>query len=146
MSDSSRPHGLYGGLLYVPFCRWGDWGSWRLKWLVKLEGVFEEMVCLCAKSLQSYLTLCDPLTVAHQAPLSMGFFRQECWSGLSCPPLGDLPNPRIKPTSLMSPELAGGFFTTGSATWEGLEEMLFRQRNLTARIFRPHRTLVNLPK
>ena len=37
-------------------------------------------------------------TVAHQAPLSMGFSRQEYWSGLPCPPLGDLPDPGIKPT------------------------------------------------
>ena len=56
-------------------------------------------------------------TAAHQAPLSMGFSRQEYWSGLPCFPPGDLPNPGIKPTSLMSPALAGRFFTT-SATWE----------------------------
>ena len=56
-------------------------------------------------------------TVACQAPLSMGFSRQEYWSGLPCPPPGDLPNPWIKPTSLKSPALADGFFTTG-ATWE----------------------------
>ena len=53
-----------------------------------------------------------PWTVAFQAPLSMGFSRQECWSGLPCPPPGDLPNPRIKSTSLTSPALADGFFTT----------------------------------
>ena len=52
-----------------------------------------------------------------QAPLSMGFSGQEYWSGLLCPPPGDLPNPGIEPLSLMSPALAGGFFTT-SATWE----------------------------
>ena len=52
-----------------------------------------------------------------QAPLSMSFSRQEYWSGLPFPPLGDLSNPGIKPTSLMSPALAGGFFTTG-ATWK----------------------------
>ena len=46
-----------------------------------------------------------------------GFSRQEYWSGLPCPPPGDLPNQGIKPTSLMSPALAGRFFTT-SATWE----------------------------
>ena len=51
-------------------------------------------------------------TVARQAPLSMGSSRQEYWSGLPCPPPGDLPNPGIKPTSLESPALAGGFFTT----------------------------------
>ena len=56
-------------------------------------------------------------TVAHQAPLSMGFFRQEYWSGLLCPPPGDLPNSQIKPESFVSPAFAGGFFTT-SATRE----------------------------
>ena len=55
-----------------------------------------------------------PWTVAHQTPLSMGFPRQEYWSGLPWPPPGDLPNPGIEPAS---PALAGGFFTT-SATWE----------------------------
>ena len=58
-----------------------------------------------------------PWTVAHQAPLSMGFSMQEYWSGLPCPPPGDLPNPGIEPTSLMSPALAGEFFIT-SATCE----------------------------
>ena len=51
-------------------------------------------------------------TVARQAPLSIGFFRQEYWSGSPCPPPGDLPNPGIEPATLMSPALAGGFFTT----------------------------------
>ena len=56
-------------------------------------------------------------TVACQAPLSMGFSRQEYWSGLPCCPPGDLSNPGIEPTSLMSPALAGGFFTT-STPWD----------------------------
>ena len=56
-------------------------------------------------------------TVARWAPLSMGFSRQEYWSGLPCPPPVDLPDPGIKPMSFMSPALAGGFFTI-SATWE----------------------------
>ena len=43
---------------------------------------------------QSYPTLCDPWTVARQAPLSMGFSRQEYWSGLPCPPPGDLSQDR----------------------------------------------------
>ena len=71
-----------------------------------------------AKSLQSCLTLLrSPWSVACHAPLSMGFSRQEYWSGLLCPVPGDRPDPEIEPTSLMSPELADGFFTT-SATWE----------------------------
>ena len=55
-----------------------------------------------------------PWTVAHQAPLSMGFPRQEYWNGLPFPSPGDLSNPGIEPTSLVSPALAGGFFTTAS--------------------------------
>ena len=54
--------------------------------------------------------------VAHHAPLSMGFSRQEEGSGLPCSPPEDLPDPGIKPVSLTSPALAGGFFTTSS--WE----------------------------
>ena len=50
-----------------------------------------------------------PWTVAHQAPLRMGFPGQEYWSGLPFPSPGDLPNPGIEPKS---PALAGSFFTT----------------------------------
>jgi len=60
-------------------------------------------------------------TVAHQAPLSMGFSRQEYWSRLPFPPPGDLLNAWTEHTSLTmhnSPALAGGIFIT-SATWEG---------------------------
>ena len=53
-----------------------------------------------------------PWTVARQAPLSMGSFRQKYWSGFPCPPPGNLPHPQIKPTLLTSPALAGGFLTT----------------------------------
>ena len=53
-----------------------------------------ECSCVHTKSLQSNPTLCDPMDcVAHQASLSMEFSRQEYWSGLPCPPPGDLPNP-----------------------------------------------------
>ena len=58
-----------------------------------------------------------PWTVALQAPLSMGFSKQEYWSGLPFPSPGDLPDPGTEPLSLVSPALAGGFFTT-SAIWE----------------------------
>ena len=67
-----------------------------------------------AKSLQS-CRFCAPLwTAAHQAPLSVGFSRQEYWSGLLCCPPGDLPDPGIEPLSLSFPALAGRFFTTNS--------------------------------
>ena len=58
-----------------------------------------------------------PWTVAYQVPLSMGFSRQEYWSGLPCSPPGELPDSGIKPGSVTTPVLAGTFFTT-SATWE----------------------------
>ena len=53
-------------------------------------------VCLVTQLCPS---LCDPWTADHQAPLSMGFSRQEYWSGLLGPPPGDLPTPGIKPGS-----------------------------------------------
>ena len=56
-------------------------------------------------------------TVTCQAPLSMGFSRQEFWSELPCPPPGDLPDAGIKPASLVSSASASVFFTT-SGTWE----------------------------
>ena len=55
-------------------------------------------------------------TSACQATLSMGFPRQEYWSGLPCPPPGDLPDSGIEPASLLSPALASRYFTT-STTW-----------------------------
>ena len=54
--------------------------------------------------------------VTWQTPLSMGFSRQEYWDGLPFPTPGNLPEPQIEPMSLISPALAGGFFTT-STTW-----------------------------
>jgi len=53
-----------------------------------------------------------PWTIAHQAPLSIEFSRQEYWSGLPFSTPEDLPDPEIEPKSLASPALAGGFFTT----------------------------------
>ena len=72
-------------------------------------------VCVCvhvvvAVQLPSCVSLfATPRTAAFQGPLSMGFSRQEYWSGLPFPSPGDLPDPGIVP---MSPALAGGFFTT----------------------------------
>jgi len=78
-------------------------------------------VMLCAKPLQLCPALPPDGLVARQAPLSMGFSRQEYWSGLSCPPLGELPHPKMKLTSLMSLALTGRFFTT-SATYKYLTQ------------------------
>ena len=76
-------------------------------------------------------------TVAHQAPHSMGFSRQEYWSGLPCPPSGNLPGPGIKLMSLLSPELAGWFFTT-STTWEA--QKAYAREIFFIRIQKPQRS------
>ena len=89
--------------------------------LIKLRGrerqnnLKDAGVCVCA---QSPPTLCDRMDCSPPGSSScLGFTRQEYWSGLPCPPPGDLPDPGIEPVSLMSLALAGGFFTTGT-TWE----------------------------
>ena len=81
------------------------------------EELYREM-CACVLSHFSPVWLFANLwTIVQQAPLSMGFSRQESWSGLPYPPPGDLPNPGIEPVPLLSPALAGRFFTT-RVTWE----------------------------
>ena len=74
-------------------------------------------VCVLLNRFTRVWLLVTLWTVAHQAPLCLGFPRQEYWSGLPCPPVGDLPNSGIKPVSLTSSALAGRFFTTG-VSWE----------------------------
>ena len=81
-----------------------------------MEIMFMKHVLSHFSRVQLFATL---WTVARQAPLSMGSSRQEYWSGEPFPSPGDLLNPGIKPESLTSPALAGGFFTT-SATWKVL--------------------------
>ena len=82
---------------------------WQCCWSTMCTCVLSRFTCV-----QLFVT---PWTVAPQAPLFMGFSRQDYCSGLPCPPLGDLPNPRIKPTSFIFSALASGFFPT-SVTWE----------------------------
>ena len=69
------------------------------------------------KSLSRVRLFATLWSAARQAPLSLGFSRQEHWNGLPFPSPGDLPNPGMEPESLVSPELAGEFFTK-STTWE----------------------------
>ena len=71
----------------------------------------KSIICLCmhAKSLQSCLTLCDPINRSPPGSSVRGVLQARIWSGLPCPPPGDLSNPGIEPTSLTSPALAGGF-------------------------------------
>ena len=76
------------------------------------------LIYVCVLSPFSHVQLFATLwTVAHQAPLSMGFSWQEYWSGLPFPSPGDLTDPGIKAASLMSLALAGRFFST-STIWE----------------------------
>ena len=74
----------------------------------------KNQICTCFSQVLLFATL---WTLAHQAPLSMGFSKKECWSGLPCPPPDGFPEWRIEPASLTSPALAGRLFTT-SVTWE----------------------------
>ena len=69
------------------------------------------MCHLKQKVAQSCLTLCDPMDYNCQAPLSMGFLRQEYWSGLPFPSPGNLPDSGIELAYPTFPPLAGGFFT-----------------------------------
>ena len=73
--------------------------------------------CMHAKSLQSCLTLCDPVDCSPPGSSVNGILQQEFWNGVPFPSPEGLLYPRIEPTSLMSPALAAGFFTT-SAIWE----------------------------
>ena len=84
--------------------------------LNKDEAYIQFCVCVCMR-MYTWSLICVWLfattwTVACQAPLSMGFSSQEYWRGLPFPPPGDLPDPGIKPASLVSLALAGRFFTT----------------------------------
>ena len=76
---------------------------------LKNEAVVTFLILFSCSVTQSCPTLCYPTTVAHQAPLFIGFSRQEYWSGLPFPPPGDLADPVIEPSSAA---LAGRFFTT----------------------------------
>ena len=100
---------------------------------------------------QSCPTLWDPMNYSHQAPLSMGFSRQEYWRGLPYLPPGNLPDSGIEPASLMSPALASGLFST-SATWEARDHhpspilffLLAKLRFYTHQIITPHSSLPSL--
>ena len=81
------------------------------------ESSFQKISKIVLFMLSCVQLFATPSTVTHQAPLSMGFSRQEYWSGLPFPPPRDLPDPGIEPAFLRSPALSGRFFTT-SATWK----------------------------
>ena len=89
-------------------------------------------LCLCVLSCFGCIRLCATLwTVACQAPLSMGFSRQEYWSRVPCPPQGDLPDPGIEPEPMcLTSAQADGFFTT-STMWEAPLLTLGKSPNLS---------------
>ena len=89
---------------------------------------------LCLVMSNSFAT---PWPEAQQAPLPMEFSRQEYWSGVPFPTAGDLPNPRVKLTSLVSPALAGGFFTTEPPTERWKDTKRERTRYCTRGIHAP---------
>ena len=84
----------------------------------------ETVLCICVCVLSCVQLFETPWTVACQAPLTMGFPRQEYWSWLPFPSPVDLPNPKIEPVSLVSPALASRFFTT-STTQEASRQLYF---------------------
>ena len=73
-------------------------------------------------------------TVACQAPLSMGFFRQEYWSGLPCSPPWYLSKSEIEPASRLSPALAGGFFTTSACPPGSPEQPILTLQNTEIKV------------
>ena len=108
--------------LHVHSCTFRNKHSTRKKKERKKESTMWELrVRCCVHAFSVPLFVSDssetPWTVAHQVPLSMGFSMLEYWSGWPCPPPGDLPDPGIEPTSLISHTLAGEFFIT-CTTWE----------------------------
>ena len=115
---------------------WRWYLGWQLQSFGRVNSVFlgiSHVFRRCTRarvlSCSSHVQLCaTPGTVACRAPLSMGFSRQESWSGLPCPPPGDLPNPVIKLVPFTSPASAVRFFTT-STTWgahtEGIHVIKF---------------------
>ena len=74
--------------------------------------LWKEPTCACAQSLRCVWLCVTPWPIAHQAPLSVGFPRQESWSEWPFPPLGNLTDPGIELVSPESPALAGRFFAT----------------------------------
>jgi len=95
--------------------------SWLVQWLLQCSHTEKwfiltmDLFIVCARTLSPSVvsdSFATPWTVAHQAPLSMEFPRQEYWSGVPSPTSGTLPDPGIEPMSLASPSLADGFFTT----------------------------------
>ena len=126
----ARKHGIkldvssrvYIQIIEFTYCQLGYIGGF---FTAEPPGKLQEDICVCVLGHCSCVWLsAPPWTAVCQALLSMGFSRQEDWSGLTCPPPGDLPDPGIESMPLIAPALAGGFFTI-SATWEAQEDIQY---------------------
>ena len=89
------------------------WRNFQFLSYCKLSFMVHACMLRCFSCVQLFAT---PWTIAHQAPLTLGFSRQEYWSGLPRPPPGDLPNTRTEPAPLPTPAQADRFFTTNHLT------------------------------
>ena len=98
------------------------------KSLFKPWALFHQVACLCAKLLQSSLTLCDPMDCSPPGSSVRGILQARILDWLACPSPGDLPDPGIEPMVLRSPALAGRSFIT-STTGEALTKRLTRQNS-----------------
>ena len=121
VSDSLQPHGLQSARLSCPSlsCRVCSNSCPFSRWCHPTISSSIDPLLLLPSIIPSIRVL-DPYThqgLTRQTPLSMGFSTQEYWSGLPCPPPGDLPDWGIQQVSLIPPSLAGGIFST-STTWE----------------------------
>ena len=134
-ATASRPHWAASGALWPILwlqgpraCSW--WHLWILSQFTFFFSIsYEKFSTTCSYPILSlqiplfivnFQAVCWFLDLSYTAVSNIKtqqFYRHESWSGLPCPPPGDLPNPRIEPMSLMSPALAGRFFTA-SAIWE----------------------------
>ena len=102
--EAAHEKELYWYNLYLSTLKYKINQTGKLKWRQIQTGIMKH--CAWALSHFSHVLLFATLkTVACQAPLSMGFSRQEYWSGLSCPPPGDLPDPGIEPAFPVAPVL-----------------------------------------
>ena len=91
---------------------------------MEVKQIFSKnIMCMCACLVtQSCPTLCDPMDCSPPGFSVHGILQAKYWSGLPFPSLGDLPDPGVEPASLISPALAGEFFTT-CTTWEAHENI-----------------------
>ena len=77
---------------------------------IQVMVLYPGKMCVSLQLLSHVQLFMTPWTVAHQSPLYMEILQEKYWSGLPCPPPGDLPDPGLKPVSLMSPALTSEFF------------------------------------